>query len=129
MNQHSTQEKANESTSRGVSKASEKAQNVVLPKDAKKEPPTEPLQAAKGNDEVMSLPPERKPADAAAQLKANWAQCVGAAHANWERIDEDALLATASDHHKLAALIQKHYDVELNDAYEQVKRFFDDQKL
>lgn len=81
-----------------------------------------PAQAAKVNEEVMSLPQSLPSADA---LAGKWKQQVGAAKIAWGKLTEDELLKLEGHQDKLAGLVQERYAITRDEAEKQVRDFFD----
>jgi len=60
------------------------------------------------------------------ETKENWRQQISAAKSLWGKITENELIKIDGHQHKLAALIQKRYDISSTKAEKQVKDFFND---
>lgn len=60
------------------------------------------------------------------ETKENWRQQISAAKSIWGKITENELIKIDGHQHKLAALIQKRYDISSTKAEKQVKDFFND---
>ena len=108
----------------------------VSPPDVIKAPAadaaTAPLQAAKGNDEIMSQPQKEQQQQmsmpSAEELKGKWKQHVGAAKIAWGKLTEDEFLKLEGDQQKLTGLVQERYAITRDEADKQVKAFFDKNK-
>ena len=110
----------------------------ITPRDVVKEPTpaedavTVPMQAAKGDDEIMSRPQQEQQQQAmpsADQVKGKWKQHVGAAKIAWGKLTEDEFLKLEGQQQKLAGLVQERYAVTRDEADKQVKAFFDKNKM
>jgi hypothetical protein len=69
----------------------------------------------------MSQPPQASPGEDADP----WRRKVAAALVAWDKVTESEIRQTGGRIQKLADLVQKHYDVTLVEAENQVMRFFD----
>ncbi len=108
----------------------------AAPRDVVEEPtPAKdaPLQAAKGDDEIMSRPQQEQQQHAvipgADEIKGKWKQQVGAAKIAWGKLTEDELLKLEGQQQKLAGLVQERYAISRDEADKQVKAFFDTNKM
>lgn len=100
-------------------------QTDVIP--SQKSGSAKPLQAAKGDDDLMSKP-QQQAMPRAGQIKGEWKQCVGEAKILWGRLTDDELLKTEGHADRLAGLVQQRYSITLDEATKQVKGFLAQQK-
>lgn len=95
-------------------------------------PATVPLQAAKGDDEIMSRPQQEQQQQMSLpsvdEIKGKWKQHVGAAKIAWGKLTEDEFLQLEGQEQKLTGLVQERYAITRDEADKQVKAFFDKNK-
>lgn len=61
-------------------------------------------------------------------IKGQWKQQVGAAKIAWGKLTDDELLKVEGHAQKLAGLVQERYAITRDEADQQVKTFFDQNK-
>jgi len=59
------------------------------------------------------------------ELKARWAEQVGAAKIAWGKLTEDELLQIEGHEYKLVSLVRERYAVTRDEAARQVRAFFE----